>query len=371
MEMSKEIIVIGGGVIGLAISFELQRRGHHVTILEKVECGGQASGAAAGMLAPFSEIAEDPDDFFLLCLKSLQHYKQWMTDVKEISKQEFEYTECGSYYVYFHEADELALEQRAEWQNKFGAQATFVSKEAFEQIEPNLSKKILGALHYPTEAHVYAPDYVKALEKANRMLGVHIVEQCGDLTIQELENEIIVSNGTNTWKSDELIMATGAWSSEWEEVFQIRIPVFPIRGQICAYDFHGEHQVNHLIFSSQSYLTPKANGTLVCGASEDVAGFSTEITEKGVGRLIRWSEKMFPNLQNMEPFHRWAGLRPATQDGFPLLGRLDDFPRVHLAVGHYRNGILLSPITALMIADELEGKTSHVPFTYFKPERFS
>lgn len=369
--MSKQLIVIGGGVVGLAIAFELQRRGHRVTILEKNECGGQASGAAAGMLAPFSEIAEDPDDFFELCLESLHQYKQWITDVKEISGQEFEYTECGSYYIYFHEADELALEQRAEWQNKYGAKAKFVSKEEFETIEPNLSKEILGALHYPTEAHVYAPDYVKALEKACRDLGVHIIENCGVLSFEELENKVIVTNGNERFLGEEVIIATGAWAKEWEEQFNIRIPVFPIRGQICAYDFSKGHEVNHLIFSSQSYLTPKGNGTLVCGASEDVAGFSTEITDKGIGRLIRWSEKMFPTLKMKEPFHRWAGLRPATQDGFPLLGRLTNFPKVHLAVGHYRNGILLSPITALMIADEIEGKEPLVPFTYFNPERFS
>ena len=122
--------------------------------------------------------------------------------------------------------------------------------------------------------------------------------------------------------------------------------------------------VQHMVFGNQGYLVGKENGTLVCGASEDVAGFDTTVTDKGIDRLRKWNKQAFPFLEEKDPFHRWAGLRPSTQDGLPLIGPLSSSDgRVVFAVGHYRNGILLSPVTAELAADFIEGKhISRLPF---------
>lgn len=365
------IVIIGGGVIGLAAAFELAKRNQKVTVLERGECGGQATGAAAGMLAPYSEIGEDPDDFFTMAHRSLQLYPLWQEEVKEVSGLDFEYNTAGSLHVVFHEADELELESRLEWQSGWDVQSEIVRGETLRNLEPCLTDDVIAAMYYPGEHHIYAPDYVRALKAACVRLGVHIVEGAGEVTFAETRPDgiLLQTEEKGAFSADQCIVASGAWTSSFEESVQARLPVFPIRGQICAFRQETEH-IRHIVFSSQGYVLEKANGSIVCGASEDIAGFDHSVTEKGINRLVKWSRRLFPFLDNRQPFHRWAGLRPATQDGYPLIGRLPHLPSVIISSGHYRNGILLSPINARLVADIVEHKQPQINLDMFDPLRF-
>lgn len=368
--MAKDILILGGGVIGLATAFECQNRGHQVTILEIATCGGQASGAAAGMLAPYSEMSEEPDDFFLLSHQSLKEYPVWQQEIKNKSSIDFEYVESGSLYTIFHEAERFPLQTRMEWQNKFGVEASIIEKSELKEKEPALSEEILAALYTPSESHLYSPDYVKALKQACLNTGVRIYEHLKHVEVIGWKDEVhLRSYEDKHFFADHLIICNGAWSKELENSFGIAIPVFPIRGQICSY--RTDSLTRSLVFSSQGYVVSKGNGSLVCGASEDIAGFNVDVTEKGIKRLERWSKKLLPVLETMETNHRWAGLRPATQDGFPFIGQLSNYNHVQFATGHYRNGILLSPITAKVVADQIDGLKERVPLRSFSPERFS
>lgn len=369
--MGERIVVLGGGIIGLSCAFELQTRGHEVTVLELQRCGGQATGAAAGMLAPFSENVEGPDDFFRLCLQSLRLYPQWQETVRQVSKLHFAYENSGSLYVAFHEADLLAMQGRLLWQREFGASVRLLDREELLRQEPQLSKEIVAALHIPEESHVYTPDYIKALELACRLAGVTIHENLEKLEVVNWRSEVLIRAADNrTFSGEKMIVCVGAWAKEMESSFDIRIPIYPIRGQICAYESNGK-PIRHMIFGNQGYLVAKDNGTLVCGASEDIAGFDVSTTERGIERLRRWNKNVVPHLEGQSPFHRWAGLRPATQDGLPLIGPLRNAKHVILAAGHYRNGILLSPVTAKIVADLVEEKRDAAHIEAFKPERFS
>jgi glycine oxidase len=370
--MSERIVILGGGIIGLSAAFSLLKRGYHVTILEKNACGGQASGAAAGMLAPFSEISEDPDPFFTFCLDSLRQFAGWQAEVKEVSGMEFEYSESGSLHAVYHESDLLGLESRIEWQKKFGSQAEIIKGKRLQKMEPLLSEEVLAAIYSPDEAHVYAPGYAQALEKACGNMGAAIEDRLESVTVRDYREsvELEAADG-RTFTGERLVVCSGAWSGELEDTFGIRIPVYPIRGQICAYE-RDCADVRHIISSSQGYLVPKQNGTIVNGASEDISGFDTSVTEKGISRLVNWNHRMLPFLLEREPFHTWAGLRPATQDGYPLLGALANAPHVIFATGHYRNGILLSPATGEAIADIIDGTgLSEHTQRAFLPERFT
>lgn len=368
----QSIVILGGGVIGLAIAFELGLRKHKVTIIEKGQCGGQATGAAAGMLAPYSEIGEDPDDFFTMCHQSLLLYPEWQARVKEISGKDFEYNTSGSLHAVFHEADELALETRFQWQKSWNVQSEIVKGAALRDLEPHLTEDVLAAMYYPGEHHVYAPDYIVALLHACQRLGVRIVEDAGEVTFQELHADGVLLRSANAglFSADSCIVATGAWTPEYEEVLAVRLPIFPIRGQICAFR-QGPEKVNHMVFSSQGYVVSKKIGSIICGASEDVAGYDTSVTEKGIQRLLKWGQKLFPFTQELQPFHQWAGLRPATQDGYPFIGRLEHYPNIIISSGHYRNGILLSPRNAKLVADLFEEKPLDLDIQLFDPMRFS
>ena len=370
--MGERIVVLGGGIVGLSCAFELQTRGHEVTVLELKRCGGQASGAAAGMLAPYSENVEGPDDFFRLCLQSLRLYPEWQETVRQVSKLPFAYENSGSLYVASHEADLMAMQGRILWQREFGASAQLIDRVELLRREPQLSKEIIAALHIPEESHVYAPHYILALEQACRLAGVTLHENLDQLRIENWRNEVLIRTADNrTFSGEKMIVCVGAWAQELESTFNIRIPIYPIRGQICAYESKGSHPIHHMIFSSQGYLVAKDNGTIVCGASEDVAGFDVSTTDRGIERLRHWNRNIVPHLEGQIPFHRWAGLRPATQDGLPLIGPLQNARHVILAVGHYRNGILLSPVTAKIVADLVDEKPGTAAYIEaFRPERF-
>jgi len=368
---SSQIVVLGGGIIGLSAAFELAKRNIQVTLLEKGSFGGQATGAAAGMLAPYSEIGEDPDDFFRMCQKSLDLYPKWQQTVREVSGKYFEYTQSGSLHVVFHEADELVLETRNSWQEAWGVRAEIVRGKALFELEPQLTREAIAAMYYPDEHHIYAPDYVKALIIACQKLGVQLFDHCGEVSFAKLDhNQITIQTSQKgIFSADQCIVANGAWTTLLEKTLDMVLPIFPIRGQICAYNL-GQERVNHMIFSSQGYVVAKENGTLVCGASEDIAGYDNSITEKGILRLKKWSERLYPFLSKEQPYHTWAGLRPATQDGYPLIGRLPHLPNMIIASGHYRNGILLSVINSIIVADLIEQKEPIIPIDLFNPMRF-
>lgn len=372
--MPQSVIVLGGGIIGLSCAFEAARRGMRVTLLEPGELGGQASGAAAGMLAPYSENTEQPDDFFHLCLSSLRLYPEWITAVEALSGMSTEWIQSGSINVFMHEADVLPVQSRLQWQNEWGAEAQLIDAAQLRKLEPALAHTAIAGVFTPQESHVYAPKLVVALEAACRNLGVNMMVHAG-----EIDEVIVHPSGGVTVRTqalaqpvhaDRLVVCAGAWSGAYERWFGLSIPIHPIRGQICSFE-HTANEVRHMVFSSQAYWVGKRNNRLVCGASEDVAGFETSVTERGIGRLIRSSNRLFPFLESKQTAHRWAGLRPATRDGQPLLGQIEGMPAVIMAAGHYRNGILLSPITASIVADMLEGNKSKLSLSRFAPNRFT
>lgn len=372
--MPQTVIVLGGGIIGLSSAFEAARRGMRVTLIEPATLGGQASGAAAGMLAPYSENTEQPDSFFQLCLRSLRRYPNWISEVEELSGMSTEWVQSGSIHVFMHEADVLPALARLKWQNEWGAGAQLIEATELRKLEPQLAKSAVAGVFAPHESHVYAPKLVAALEAACRRLGVVILTNAGAVEeiIAPQSGEVAVRTKElpGMIRAERLVVCAGAWSGDYERWFGLTIPIHPIRGQICSFQLMAD-EVRHMVFSSQAYWVGKSNHRLVCGASEDVAGFDTNVTDRGIGRLIRSSNKLFPFLDGKSTLQRWAGLRPATRDGLPLLGILEGRPSVIMAAGHYRNGILLSPVTAAIVADLLEGRAAELPIHAFAPNRFT
>ncbi|MFB9278913.1 glycine oxidase ThiO [Cohnella cellulosilytica] len=369
-----EVLILGGGIIGLSSAWEAAKRGFRVAVLEAEAFGGQASGAAAGMLAPFSENPESPDAFFRLCADSHSRYPDWVRELEELTGHTAELRRSGSLNVAFHEADFLSLRARLEWQSRYGSGFELLGASELRRLEPELSERALGALYCPGESHVFAPKLVGAVEEACRRAGVRLVAHAGGVTGLERvagAGVVVRTAGAGSWLADRVVVCAGAWSGFVREWLSVDVPVHPIRGQICAYDGKGD-RIRHMIFTSQAYWVGKKDGSLVCGASEDVAGFERSVTEQGIGRLTRWSGSALPFLGDTSPSRGWAGLRPATLDGRPLIGSVPGVPELVLACGHYRNGILLAPATAALVGDLLEGKIGENGYgNAFGIERFN
>lgn len=341
-------------------------------LVERGRCGGQASGAAAGMLAPYSENSDYADPFYKLCQDSLALYGEWLQLVGAYSNIDPEFRQTGSLNVVFHGADFEPMKRRVAWQRETGARAEWVEGDEIRRLEPALTGEVAGAILYPDEAHLYAPAYVTALEDACRKAGVEILDHAGEVALERNGDEFRLTGGRlpHPVSGDRLVIATGAWAEAWQKACGAIWPVVPIRGQICTFPtVAGE--VRHMVFGSQGYVVAKANGSLVCGASEDVAGFDTSVTEAGIARLQRWSRQLFPRLEGRPVQLKWAGLRPSTRDGWPFIGPVRGTEQVLCAFGHYRNGILLAPVTAKRIADWVEGRGVPGYMEAFDPMRFT
>ncbi|MFC4812839.1 glycine oxidase ThiO [Paenibacillus sp. GCM10023250] len=392
--MSRRVVVLGGGIVGLACAFEAALAGDAVTVVEPGRAGGQASGAAAGMLAPYTENPEQPDAFFRLCLDSLRRYPEWVRRIEAVSGLSAELTASGSLTVALHEADLQPLQARLAWQRRYGAEAALVGPERLRELEPRLTGAAVGALHCPGEAHVHAPKLVAALEAACRRLGVRLLEHAGRIAPPRIAGgrlePAVETAAYGRIAGDALVVCAGAWANAYAEACGFPIPVHPIRGQICAFELAGAggsapaegtqwggggsaaESVRHMVFSSQAYWVQKQDGRLVCGASEDAAGYDASVTERGIARLTRWTPRVFPFLAGRAPAMTWAGLRPATVDGRPLIGAVPGSPDALIAAGHYRNGILLAPATAALIGGLLQGRPPEPEAAAsFAPERFA
>ncbi len=372
--MASTIIILGGGIIGLSCAYEAAKRGLKVSIIEPGAFGGQASGAAAGMLAPFSENTEQPDHFFQLCYSSLNLFPAWISEIESITGISTEWVQSGSIHVFQHEADLLPIQSRLQWHNEWGARSELVSQAQLRKLEPHITEDAIAGIYTPGESHVFAPKLAIALEAACSKLGIEMISQAGQL--EDLKPSAVggasirMQNMRKARHADQVVICSGAWASQFEQYLGLSIPIHPIRGQICSYEMQ-EIEIRHIVFSSQAYWVGKKNDRLVCGASEDVAGFDTTTTERGIQRLVRSSAEWFPFLQDRAVAHQWAGLRPATRDGMPLIGTISGMPGIMMAAGHYRNGILLSPITAKLIGDLLEDKAVRLSLGAFAPSRFT
>ncbi|MBB6669721.1 glycine oxidase ThiO [Cohnella nanjingensis] len=372
--MKASVLIVGGGIIGLSCAWEAAKRGFDVTLIERDAIGGQASGAAAGMLAPFYENGEGPDDFFRLCVDSLLLYPDWVREIEAAAGIDTGFVRSGSLHLALHEADRQPLLGRLAWQRAFGARGEWAEGAALRALEPAASPQARGALFSPAEGHVNAPKLVAALETACRGAGVRLVDHAGGLSALEAGSGsfgVRAVTDSDAYAADLAVCCVGAWSGGLAEWLGIRVPIHPIRGQICAFGPTAPRP-RHLVFSSQAYWVAKGDGSLVCGASEDDAGFDRSVTESGVGRLVRWGERVLPMLRGLAPVRSWAGLRPATLDGWPLLGPVPRSPNVFLAAGHYRNGILLSPVTAAIVGRWLGrgGGPGERGLAAFAPDRF-
>ncbi|MEK0316353.1 glycine oxidase ThiO [Cohnella sp. 56] len=373
--MTRTLLVLGGGIVGLSCAYEALQQGWRVTVAERGALGGQASGAAAGMLAPYYENGEAPDAFFGLCMDSFDRYPSWIAEVEADSGLRTGFVRSGSLHVVRHDADRLSLAGRMAWQSANGASMEWLDEAGLARAEPALPPGFAGALYCADEAHVQAPLLVKALIRACRRRGAQLLPLAGELTDAESDASGGVSVQFEEYgriSADAVCCCLGAWSGRLAAWLGLRIPVHPIRGQICAYD-PAPIALRHIVFGPQAYWVGKPDGSLICGASEDEAGFDRTVTDAGIGRLVRAGGRLLPALSGVAPARSWAGLRPATLDGRPLIGPVPGHRAVFMAAGHYRNGILLSPATAAAFGEWLaaggrpeSGASRHA----FRPGRF-
>jgi glycine oxidase len=366
-----DVLIIGGGVIGLAIARELYRKGvRQITVVERASLGQEASHAAAGMLAPSAE-TEKLDDFFRLCNESNKLYPEFAAELLEETDIDIELDRQGTLYVALTDDDSAEIRRRFEWQRGAGLAVEYLTARETRAIEPFLSPDVRESLFFPGDWQVENRKLLQALEKFAASSGIGIRE---NTKIKQLliENGKCAGAASETEKffAEQVILATGAWTSLIETENLVMPPVKPVRGQMIA--FHTAKRLfQKVIYSPRGYLVPRADGRVLAGATVEDAGFDKSVSREGIEFLRENALEIAPSLVNLEIAEKWAGLRPLAADGLPVLGSFPQVENLRFATAHYRNGILLAPLTAKLLAEKtVENKDSDY-LKIFSPERFA
>lgn len=360
------VIVVGGGVIGSSITYYLTRSGHRVTLLERDELAAHASGAAAGMLAPICESTDD-GPLFTQGVRSLEMFPELVRELRELSGIDPQFVPSGILRVAETAGEAERLRAQADRLSQFGLE--WLSPESARDREPLLAPDLLGALWSPREAHVFSPLMTQAYARAAAVLGAQIETGTPVLGLLRSKERI---TGVRTLQREHLadcvILCSGAWTRFLSADLGIEIPIEPVRGQILSLDAP-RPRMRSIVWGEGAYLVPKLCGQVIVGATQERAGFDCRITAEGVGELLRAAPRYVPALARCTFRRAWAGLRPDTPDHLPVIGPFSGVHGLIVAAGHYRNGVLLSPITGLFVQKLLETGSLPGEAASFAPDR--
>ncbi|MFQ5989527.1 MAG: glycine oxidase ThiO [Candidatus Methylomirabilales bacterium] len=369
MAQTADVIIIGAGVVGCSVAYHLAEKGvQRVIVLDRGQIGSEASGAAAGMLAPQCEAA-GPGPFLDFCLAARHYYEDLAPRLKELTDVDIEYLRWGILYLLDEEGDEAA-EGRYRWQKELGLAVERLTPEEVGKLEPGLTKEIGGALFFPGDHHVNNTELLRGLAHAAQALGVRMLEGTPVTGfLYEGDRVAGVRTPQGIYTSTHVILCTGAWAAQLGTLLGRRIPVEPARGQILYAEL-SEPPLRHPVWGRGGYLVPRLDGGLIVGSNVEYVGFEKQVTLGGVHAFSGLALTLLPGLAQ-EPFTRaWAGFRPHAKDGLPIIGPLQELAGTYIATGHFRNGILLGPLTGRLVADMVLGESLSLSLDTFSPARF-
>jgi glycine oxidase len=354
MKDHHEIIIIGGGVIGLTVARALALRGvRDVCLVERGNLGTEASWAAAGMLLPQVE-ADAADEFFKLACRSRDLYPAFAAALREETGIDVELDTTGTLYLALTDHDYEEIQKRYEWQTRAGLSIEMLSSEEARECEPCISEATRGALRFPKDIQVENRRLLSALANSVKNLGVEIATQTSvDSLIIEGNRVRSVRTSRGVISCATAVIAAGTWSSFIKTAPHSPLPTIePVRGQMVCLEAKPQ-LTRHVIYSPRGYLVPRQDGRLLAGSTSEHAGFAKCVTAGGVATILRNALEISPGISDLPVVDTWAGLRPRAADGLPVLGPCGEIDGLFCATGHYRNGILLAPLTGELISEAI------------------
>jgi glycine oxidase len=354
-----DAIFVGGGVIGLSCAWRAAQRGARVAVLDRAEPPAGATRVAAGMLAPVGELAFGEPELLEMTLASAQLYPEFVAALEAASGESTGYAEEGALHIALDRDEAAELRRVHDLQRSLGLEAEWLPPRRCRELEPGLTPSFNGGVHAPGEAAVDPRALTAALLAALRAAGTEL--RTGTEVVAGIfEGERLAGIRTaagEELRAESVVLASGAWSGRTEWLPEpARPPVRPVKGQIVELRSRdGGAPCERIVASERVYLVPRPDGRLIVGATSEEQGFDTAVTAGGVHELLREAYRLLPDVAEMELVASMAGLRPGTPDNLPLIGP-GAVEGLVLATGHYRNGILLAPLTADVVAALLAGE---------------
>jgi len=364
-----DTVVVGGGLIGLAIALELQQLGIHTAVFEARKPGQEASWASAGILSP---APESPAMIAMVPLgkASLAMYAEYITKLEEFSGMPTGFRANGTLQALFSQHAQEELNTIVALHHGLGLTAEAISASEAREMEPALSEELEAAVLRPSEASVDNRLLTSALLAAAEKSGVEIFSD-SKVTAIDRKGEccvgIVIERGDRI-QSANTIIAAGCFSSQISGVQQYA-PVLPAKGQMVSLRCESA-PMERVLWSERIYLVPRNDGRILAGATVEHAGFNKTVTASGMHANLDGAFELAPVLAKASIESTWAGLRPDTPDHMPILGPTD-VEGLTIATGHYRSGVLLAPLTAKLVGELITGRTVSVDWDRFSPLRFA
>lgn len=380
MSWSPDAVVIGAGLVGCAVARALADGGLRVLVCERGgELGQEASSAAAGMLAPQMESAEgllvENEDaaagraMMELCVTARVRYRRFVRDLEVETGRDVHYRADGTLVLALEDAEGARLQQMAAAQSALGLNAELLSGPAARRLEPALSQAVGAALHLPDDHqvdNVALMDGAAAALRSRREVRVETNVRV-EAVLSSRGKVTGVRRGGASVEVPRVVLAAGAWSGQIEGLPRA-LPVRPVKGQMAALK-PGRPPIGRTVGGRGAYCVPRDDGRVLIGATIEEAGFDDRVTPDGVAGLLAAVRLFLPDLADAPLHSRWAGLRPGTPDSLPIIGEDSELEGLFYATGHYRNGILLAPITAEAVAALATGASPPIDLAPFAPER--
>jgi glycine oxidase len=370
-----DVIVVGGGVIGMAIAWRCAQRGYSVLVVDPSP-GAGASRVAAGMLAPVTELHHGEEELLQLNLLSARRYPSFVQELENAGGSSVGYRTEGTLAVALDADDRAVLSDLHAFQASLGLDVETLSAREARRLEPMLDPRIRGALHVRSDHSVDNRRLGEALLAAAQAAGVRVVRQRADQLIHGEDGVRGIRAGGTRYDASTVVLATGAWSRTIAGLADDLLPrVRPVKGQILrlrtppSYGSVLTRTVRGFVRGSGVYLVPRADGEIVVGATVEERGFDETVTAGAVYELLRDARELVPAVTELSVTEVAAGLRPGSPDNAPLIGPTM-VPGLILAAGHYRNGILLAPVTADLVAELITTGALPEAGAAFSPARF-
>lgn len=368
-----DCLVIGGGVIGLAIAYQLAGDGLQVSVIDRDTSGRSASWAGAGILPP-ARRDKARDAWEELCGWSIELHPQWAQQLREETKIDTGFRRCGGIYLARSPGEAASLAVAAEEARELGIEVEPLDNRQLAEREPlleplALSGDVKTAFAMPAESQIRNPRYLKALLAACAARGVSIldhVEAIGFSSSME-----VVETTAGPMKARNVCITGGAWTAPLLAKLGFQIAMEPWRGQVVLLRCKTP-PIRHIVNEGYRYLVCREDGHMLVGSTVEDVGFDDETTKEGIEGLLQFADEMLPSLEigstssTVEIEATWAGLRPQTGDGRPYLGRIGSFENAFVAAGHFRSGLTTSPGTAVVMSQLIRGETPEIDLTMFR-----
>jgi len=366
--MAYDCLIIGGGVIGLSTAYELAGEGLNVCVVDRQQPGREASWAGAGILPPIRFSPGDPPINQIAAL-SFELHPRWAAALREETGVDNGFRRCGAICLALDQqaADKLRTEVTA-WRHA-GVRVDTLTSDDIGRHEPNVTSAACEAVRLPEQAQIRNPRHLNALLSACQARNVDLRSSVAVEDFEVRKGRIAaVTTNQGQIVADQVCLAAGCWTGRLARRLGFSPTIKPVRGQMAL--LHGRADVlKHIIDTGPQYLVPRPDGHVLAGSTVEEVGFDCRTTAAGIGQLLTFATAIVPRLADFQLVQSWAGLRPGSIDGQPYLGRLPNLENAWIAAGHYRDGLLLSTGTAVVMSRLIRGVSPDIDLEPFRPDR--